>query len=174
MNRSNQSATRVAIIIGMMVLAALTRLIPHPANFTAVLAVALFSGAKLKNKSFAVLLPLIVMMLTDLFKGFYSLMPFVYASVAITALIGIYVGRKSNPLMIIGGSLTGSVIFFLVTNAGVWSINPQLYPQTWSGLVTCYDFAAPFFRNQIFGDLFFNFLLFGSYHLVKTKVPALA
>jgi hypothetical protein len=174
MYRSNQSIIRATIIIGMMVLAALTRLLPHPANFTAVLAVALFSGAKLKNKSLAVLLPMIVLMLTDLIKGFYSLMPYVYVCVVITSLIGIYVGRKSNPIMIIGGSLLGSLIFFLVTNAAVWSINPQLYPQTWSGLATCYDFAAPFFRNQLFGDLFFNFLLFGSYQVAKGRIPSLA
>src|SRR6185369_11321907 len=124
MTFSNQSITRGAIIIGMMLLAAFTRLLPHPANFTAILAIALFGGAKFKNPSLAIVVPLIVMLMTDLFIGFYSLMPFVYGCIALTAIIGLYVGKKSNPVFILGGSLAGSILFFLVTNAAVWNLNP--------------------------------------------------
>src|ERR1043166_7525411 len=104
MKTSAQTIPRATVIIVMMVLAALTRLLPHPANFTAILAIALFGGAKFKNTSLAIVIPLIVMVITDLFKGFYSLMPFVYACIALTAMIGMYVGRKSNPVFIILGS----------------------------------------------------------------------
>lgn len=173
MNSSNQTITRAAIIAGMMLLAAFTRLIPHPANFTAVLAIALFGGAKFKNPSLAVVLPLGVMLITDLMIGFYSLMSFVYACIALTSIIGMYVGRKSNPVFILCGSLVASTLFFLVTNAAVWYHNPQ-FTQTASGLLTCYDFAVPFYRNQLFGDLFFNFVLFGSYRLAKAKIPSLS
>ncbi len=173
MNTSNQNITRVAVITGMMLLAGLTRLIPHPFNFTAIMALALFGGAKFKNTPLAIVLPLIVMLITDAIIGFYSLMPFVYGCIVITALIGTSVGKKSNPVYVIGGSLISSVLFFLVTNAAVWYHN-LLFTQDTSGLIACYTIAVPFFKNQLLGDLFFNFMLFGSYRLVKSRVAALA
>jgi hypothetical protein len=173
MNTSNQNITRIFIVIGMMLLAAFTRLIPHPWNFTSIMALALFGGAKFKNSSFAIVIPLIVMLITDLFIGFYTLMPFVYGCIVVTSLVGMLVGRKSNPLYVIGGSLASSVLFFMVTNAAVWYHNPQ-FAQNPAGLFACYNIAVPFFKNQVSGDLFFNFILFGSYRLVKTRVPALA
>src|SRR5262245_62123749 len=105
MNISNQNIIRIAIIGGMMLLAGLSRLLPHPANFTAIMALALFGGAKFKNSSLAIVLPLIVMLITDAIIGFYSLMPFVYGCIVITSYIGMSVGRKSNPLYVIAGSL---------------------------------------------------------------------
>lgn len=173
MNPSNKIVVRNVIIAAMLLLAAFSRLIPHPANFTAVLALALFGGAKFKNTSLAVLVPLIAMLITDLIIGLYSLMPFVYACIAATALIGTYVGRKSNPGFIIGASVVSSTLFFLVTNAAVWYHNPN-FAQSSSGLMMCYDFALPFYRNQLFGDLFFNFVLFGTFKLAKTRIAALA
>jgi hypothetical protein len=172
MNTSNQNITRVVVIAGMMLLAGLSRLIPHPFNFTAIMALALFGGAKFKNTPLAIVIPLIVMLITDAIIGFYSLMPFVYGCIVVTALIGTSVGRKSNPLYVIGGSLISSVLFFLVTNAAVWYHNPQ-FTQDASGLMMCYDIAVPFFKNQLSGDLLFNFVLFGSYYLAKARIPAL-
>ena len=173
MNTSKQSMIRFSIILLMMLLAAFTRLIPHPMNFTAVLAIALFGGAKFRSSSLAIVLPLVVMLITDFFIGFYSLMPVVYSCIAITAIVGKYVGRTNRPAYIVIASIVCSLFFFLVTNAAVWYNNP-MYATNLSGLMKCYDIAIPFFRNQIFGDLFFNFMLFGSYKLVKTKIPALA
>lgn len=173
MKTINNSPTRNLIIAGLMLLAAFTRLIPHPANFTAVMALALFGGAKIKNQPLAFVIPLIVMLITDLVIGFYSLMPFVYGSIVLTVLIGKYVGRLSNPVFIIGGSLVSSIVFFLITNAAVWYHNPQ-YAQSLPGLMLCYDVAIPFFRNQVFGDLFFNFLLFGTFKIAQTKITSLA
>ena len=173
MTTSNHNIIRIAVIGGMMLLAGLSRLIPHPFNFTAIMALALFGGAKFKSKPLAVVLPLIVMLITDAIIGFYSLMPFVYGCIVITALIGTTIGQKANPFYVISGSLISSVLFFLVTNAVVWYHNPQ-FTQDPSGLMFCYDVAVPFFKNQISGDLFFNFILFGSYRLVKSRIPSLA
>jgi hypothetical protein len=173
MTTSNQNIIRIAVIGGMMLLAGLSRLIPHPANFTAIMAVALFGGAKFKSKPIAVVGPLIVMLITDTIIGYYSLMPFVYGCIVVTAVIGTTIGRKSNPLFVIGGSLVSSVLFFLVTNATVWYHNPQ-FSQDSSGLIACYIYAVPFFKNQLIGDLFFNFILFGSYRLVKARIPSFA
>src|SRR4051812_27413662 len=119
MTNSNQT-TRFALITGMIVLAAFTRLIPHWPNFTAVLAIALFGGAKFRNAALAIIIPLIAMLITDLsyakmqfgstnlFIGHHSLMPLVYGCIAVTSLIGIYVGKKANTAFIIGGSLVSS------------------------------------------------------------------
>jgi hypothetical protein len=172
MPTSNQ-IIRTAVIMGIMLIAAFTRLIPHPANLTAIMAVALFGGAKFRKSPFAILVPLMIMLITDLFIGFYSLMPIVYGCIALTTVIGTYVGKKSNPLFVIGGSVLASTIFFLVTNATVWYHDPN-YSQNANGLLMCYNAGIPFYRNQLFGDLFFNFVLFGSYKLAKSKYPALA
>ena len=161
---------RPIIVLAMMLLAAFTRLIPHPANFTAIMAVALFGGAKLKNPFVAIVAPLSVMLITDLVIGFHSLMPLVYTCIALSALIGIYaVGEKSNTLGVISGSILSSTLFFLVTNFGVWFHNPE-YPQNVEGLMACYIVAIPFYGNQLFGDLFFNAILFGSFALFSKKV----
>ena len=173
MTTSNQNTVRTLIVISMMLLVAFTRMLPHAPNFTAVMAVALFGGAKFKRTSFAILIPLLVMLVTDIFIGFYSLMPVVYGCIALTTLMGMYAGKKSSALFIIGASLLSSIIFFLATNAAVWYHDP-LHTQNVAGLIACYDEAIPFFRNQLFGDLFFNFVLFGSYRLVKAKYPVMA
>ncbi len=173
MKNSNQNIIRIVVIASMMLIAGLSRLIPHPFNFTAIMAVALFGGAKFRNPSLAIVLPLIVMLITDAIIGFYSLMPFVYGCIVITALIGTLIGRKSNPLYIIGGSLVSSLLFFLVTNGVVWFHDAQ-FAKNISGLMTCYTVALPFFKNQVFGDLFFNFVLFGSYRLVRARIPSLS
>lgn len=184
MNTSNQTI-RIALITGMMVLAAFTRLIPHPANCTAIMAVALFGGAKFRNAALAILVPLGVMLLTDLSYstiryggtdvtlGLHSLVPLVYGCIAVTSLIGIYISKRSTAGYIIGASLVSSTLFFFVTNAGVWFHNPQ-FTQDASGLITCYNLGIPFYRNQLFGDLFFNGALFGIYALAQKKLPVLS
>ncbi len=184
MNTSNQNITRVIVIAGMMLLAAFTRLIPHPANFTAVLAIALFGGAKFKKPALAILIPLVVMLLTDLtystirygstdvIVGFYSLMPLVYSCIAVTSLIGIYISKKQNMAFIFLGSVVSSTLFFLVTNAGVWYHSLQ-YAQNAQGLTACYAAGIPFYGNQLLGDLFFNAVLFGAFSLVSKRVPVL-
>lgn len=183
MKTSNQN-TRIILIIGMMMLAAFTRLIPHPANFTAVLAVALFGGAKFRNAALAILVPLLVMLFTDIsystiryggtnvVMGFHTLMPLVYGCIALTSLIGIYISKKKNAGYIIAASIVSSTLFFLITNAGVWYHNAE-FAQNATGLIMCYDLGIPFYRNQLIGDLFFNGVLFGVFSLVSKRVPVL-
>lgn len=184
MNISNNNTTRIAIITGLMVLAAFTRLIPHPANFTAVLAVALFGGAKFKNTTLAIIIPLLVMLVTDLTYssiqfgstsiviGAYSLMPLVYGCIAITSLIGVYISKKPGAGYMLGGSIVASTLFFLITNAGVWYHNHQ-FPQDANGLMMCYGLGIPFYGNQLIGDIFFNTVLFGTFALASRKIPVL-
>jgi hypothetical protein len=144
----------------LILIGVLTRFFPHPFNFTAVGAVALFSGYYLKDKRLALIIPLAVMLLSDWKLGFYQwqLMASVYASFAIIVFLGIAIrGRKwffSLPT-----SVLGTIIFFLVTNWAVWQFG-NWYPHNFSGLVTCYLSGLPFLKNNFAGDLIYTFGFF--------------
>jgi hypothetical protein len=75
---------------------------------------------------------------------------------------------------VISASLLSSIIFFLVTNLPLWYLDQGLYPMTWSGTMTSYTLAIPFFNNQILGDLFYNGVLFGAYALIGSTSKARA
>ena len=150
----------------LIVVAAITRFIPHPFNFTAIGAMALFSGANFKDKRYAFLLPIITMLLTDLYFGFhFSIVP-VYLCFAFTVWMGIRISRNQKPFVIASASVISSFVFFLITNLPVWYADLSLYPITIKGTLQSYNMAIPFFSNQIIGDLFYNTILFSVYHLV--------
>jgi hypothetical protein len=71
-----------------------------------------------------------------------------------------------------GAAVASSVLFFLITNFGTWTLS-GMYPMTASGLAACYVAAIPFFQNTIAGDLFYSGLLFGGFALLERAVPAL-
>lgn len=150
-----------SIAIGLIIIAILLRVLPHPANFAPVGAVALFAGVYLK-KSYAVWLPLTIMIVSDFFIGLHSVVAFTWGSFVLIGLIGLWVRERKNVPNIIFGTLTGSFLFFFITNFGVWGFTP-LYAKTWQGLVQCYVMAIPFFRNTVLSDFFFVAVLFGAY-----------
>jgi len=141
------------------------RFIPHPPNFSPVAAIALFGGFYYR-KYWSAFLPLAILFFTDFFLGFYEIkiMLSVYASFALIALIGIVVRKYKSLPTIIGGSLTGSLLFFLATNFAVWLFG-NWYSHNLSGLANCFYMALPFFRNTLMGDLFFTSVFFGLYEL---------
>ena len=150
---------RDLIVLSLLVLAVITRLLPHPPNVTPIAAIALFGGCNIKDKNLAFVLPLLCMFLTDLFLGFHIIMPFVYLSFMCISYIGI------NSEKITNGTIFGSsLLFFLVTNFGVWFFG---YPNTLAGLVSCYTLALPFFVNKIIGDLVFTHSLNYSFSKIK-------
>ena len=157
---------RNIIILSMMALAVLTRLLPHPPNVAPITAIALFGGCYIKDKNLALALPLLCMFITDLFLGFHMIMPFVYISFMCISYIGIG-SKKINNGTILGSSL----LFFLVTNLGVWYLG---YPNTLAGLVSCYTLALPFFVNTIIGDLFFTHSLSYSFSKLEERYPVLS
>lgn len=151
--------------IAIIVFAVTLRLLPHPPNFAPIAAMALFGGCHLAKK-YALVIPLLAMLISDLFLGFHSTMPFVYGSFLATGLFGIWLKNHKSVLNVFGVSLFSSILFFLVTNFGVW-LSGGLYPKTLQGLLDAYVMAIPFFRNTIIGDLFYVGLFFGSYEIVK-------
>ncbi len=157
-------------VLTLVLIAGLSRLIPHPWNFTAIGAMALFSGARMPHKYLAFLAPLLTLVWTDAILGFHSTGLYVYAAVALITIIGFLTEAKTN--RILTGSFAGSILFFTITNFGVW-FSQGLYPRTFQGLVDCFAMAIPFFGNQVMGDLFYTGVLFASYQALKTYVPSL-
>jgi len=139
------------------------RFLPHPANFAPIGAIAIFSGIYLPKK-WAIILPLIAMLFSDLFIGFYALpiMFSVYAGFIIMGLIGLQIRKNKKLSTVLGGTILGSAIFYLVTNGAVWAFG-SLYPHTVAGLMQSYAMAIPFFRNSMLGDLFYTGVLVGAY-----------
>lgn len=140
------------------------RILPLWPNFAPIAALALFSGVYLKRRA-AIVVPLVAMMASDFLIGLHSLILFTWGCFVLVGVIGWWVRKNKNIMTVIGGSLAGSVLFYLVTNFAVWAFTP-LYERNLSGLVQCYMMAIPFFRNTVLGDLFFVGVFFGVYELV--------
>jgi hypothetical protein len=144
----------------------LSRLVPHPANMTAVGGVALFSGAKFGSWK-ALVVVFFTMLISDAIVGFHAVMWATYGSLALAILVGKWIGSSARVSKLVGGILISSLIFFVITNFAVWAKTP-LYPKTLNGLIDCYTMAIPFFRNSIVGDMVYAPLFFGVYELVTT------
>ncbi len=157
---------RYTILAALMILAAaLTRLLPHPVNVAPIAAMALAGGVYL-DKRYSLVIPIVALLISDLFLGFYLILFFVYGSVVLIGLAGLWLRDHKKPLPVFGATIFSSVLFFLVTNFGVWIVGPEMYPKTWTGLLECYTAGIPFFRNTLFGDLFYVAILFGIFELL--------
>jgi len=168
----NLFSLKFFIITLIIVLAVLTRFLPTPPNFAPIAAIALFGGTFFADRRLAFLIPLLAMLLSDIFLGLHSTLLFVYGAFALIVLIGMKLGKNLNPLRLTGAALAGSTLFFIITNFGVWLISAY-YPLTPAGLIACYTAAIPFFHYTILGDLFYTAVIFGSYELARRSVPAL-
>ena len=165
--------TRIIVLLSAILAAAALRLVPHPPNFTPIGAMALFSGAYLGRRGpVALAAPLGALLLSDLVLGFYRGMPTVYFSVALVVLIGAVALRRVSPLRVGGAAIASSILFFVLTNFGMW-LSSGFYPRTLAGLQACYVAAIPFFQNTVAGDLFYAALLFGGFALLERVVPKL-
>lgn len=166
------SKPRFWVLVCMILAAAASRLIPHPPNAASITAVALFGGAYLADKRLAFLVPIAALFLSDLVLGLYSHMEVVYGSFALVVCIGLLLRRRRTPLAIGGAALASSILFFVLTNFGVWVFG-SLYPRTIAGLFACYVAAIPFFQNTLLGDGLYTVALFGGFALAERWWPAL-
>jgi len=158
---SKKFSNREIIILLFIILAAVIRLIPHPPNFAPITAMALFGGLNFQNKKLAYAIPILAMVVSDLFLGFYSISIFVYLSfIAIT-----YIGTTIKKINI-SNIFLSSLLFFIITNLGVWILG---YPMTIEGLLTCFTLALPFFGYALAGDLFFSLLFKYGFKSVEKK-----
>ncbi|MDO8513227.1 MAG: hypothetical protein Q7S37_01885 [bacterium] len=164
-SRLNEKTPNYYIIYGLIAIGVVARLLPHPANFAPISALALFSGAYLSRRN-AIIIPLAAMLISDIFLGFHIIMPYVYTSFLIVALLGVYLKNNIKFRNIFALSLSGSLIFFIITNFGVW-LQSGMYPHTLTGLASCFTLAIPFYRNTLLGDLVYTTAFFGIYAFVE-------
>lgn len=183
MNQKN----RITVLVALIAAGIATRFLPHAPNFTAIGATALFGGAMLNNNLRAFLIPAIALFISDLvinnvvygsmYEGFRLLTPgfaYIYGAFFITVLMGRYltIGFKALPL--IGAGFASSIVFYLITNFGVWAGEFSMYPKTFAGLMDSYIAGLPFLLNQVAGTVVYGAIMFGAaYYLTganKTKV----
>ena len=171
------------VLAVMILLAALSRLLPHPPNFSPVEAIALFGGAFFASRAWALLVPLAAMLVSDLvlagvlgssYAGYIGGVSFwsVYACIALSTVLGFGLRGKVGGPRLLGYSLAGSVLFFVATNFGAWLASP-FYPQTAAGLGAAYVAGIPFFQWTVLGTLAYAAILFGGFALLRRRVPAL-
>lgn len=169
----------------MIVSGVLMRLIPHLPNFSSLSATAMFGGAHLK-KRYAILIPLVAIAISDYLllyvnpfnspavnlsrihsinAMFHTTTPFVWASFAVSGLIGLWLRKNHKPSHIVLASLLASMQFYFITNFGVWA--GGMYSRGLDGLFTSYLMGLPFLRWTLLGDLFYSGVFFGSFALAK-------
>lgn len=168
----------------MILLAAFSRLIPHMPNFSPLGALGLFGAAHFSKKYLAFLIPILATWLSDLyinnvvygeyypeFVWFYRGFYWQYGSYLLITAAGLWIFRdRIRPAKVVSGALASGIIFFLVSNFGVW-LGSKLYPQTLEGLMTCYVAGIPFYKGTLFGDLFYTGVLFGAFYALQKWVP---
>jgi len=170
MDNSNIKFYSALVLIFIL---AFSRIIPHPPNFTPILGMAVFAGATFDKKIYSFLIPLVAMVLSDLFLGFHSSMIIIYLAICLNVLIGVYIVNISY-LKIISSLAIGSLVFFIITNFSVWALS-GMYPYNLEGLLSCYTMALPFFQNTIISTIlyglgaFFIFDLSNKYLLFRPK-----
>jgi hypothetical protein len=159
--------------IGLTVLSAMGRLIPHAPNVTPLGGSCLFAGSRISGP-LADLLPLAVMIATDPFVGGYTaISPVIYASFLISVWIGRRLVREVTAVRVGGAAFLCSLQFFLLTNLAVWFRAAEgpghMYAPTPGGLLECYAAALPFWGRTLAGDLLFSGALFGMYALLARQ-----
>ncbi|MDR2765643.1 MAG: hypothetical protein LBB90_11520 [Tannerella sp.] len=173
---------RFGIICAVILLAAVSRLIPHPAGFVPIAGMALFGAAYYGKRYWAYFIPIAAMMLSDFvlntwvysahMDGHLFWFLYTYGALALIVLMGTFTLKRVRVLNVAGSAVGASVIFYLVTNFGTW-ISSGMYPHTLEGLETCYIAALPFFRNGLAGDLLYTGVLFGAFELLMYTFPSL-
>jgi hypothetical protein len=174
----NLTSMKLHLSITLVFFAALTRLLPHPDNFTPIGAMALFGAAYFSRHIITLTIPFIALFVSDLvlnnivYKQYYPTFTFVtswwiYAAFGLVMLSGwLLLGKKVTVSRVAAASLIASTVFFLVTNFSVW-VESGMYARTGAGLAACYTAGLPFLKNTVLGDLFFSGVLFGAYHWLK-------
>lgn len=173
----NIVSPRKIFIVTAILIAAFSRLFPHIPNFTPIAAMALFGSVYLNDKRLAFIVPLMAMIISDIGLeittgwGFHNTIIYVYASFVLTSIIGLIVRNRPSFLSITAASIISSMLFFVITNFGVWAAGG--FQLGIAGLSTTYALGIPYFAPTLLGDLFFNGILFGAFYLAQRRYPVL-
>jgi len=157
MNKMNKNLKNYFLPICLIIVLSFSRLIPHPWNFTPVLAMGIFSGFYFKNFILGSFVVVFSMFVGDLFLGFHSTMFFTYTSLIIAVVLGLLIKKfKFTEILFYG--VASSVCFFLVTNFGAW-LTLEMYEKSFAGLLQSYILAIPFFHNTLISTFLYLILL---------------
>ena len=174
---NNKSYNTIYLIAGIILIGAISRIIPHAPNFTAMGAIALFGGRYINNERLKYIIPIGAMVLSDIaLKSIGINLPSwkvqvtIYLSFSLIVLMGDIFIKSKQPKSIIITSLGASTLFFLLSNLAVWANGG--YGYSIEGLITCYVMAIPFLSNTILGDLTYCAILFGAYQYITISSPA--
>jgi hypothetical protein len=176
---------RFSVLVLMVVMAGIYRLLPHPWNLAPFGAMALFGGAYFGSMIAAIFVPLVSLWISDLvlnnlifaqyfpeFTLFYSGFGWQYGSFVAISCIGLLLKNNVKPVNVLVASVGGSLLFFFVSNFGVWA-GGSIYPPTGVGLMACYTAGLPFLQNTLVGDLVFNIALFGAFEFLQARYSGL-
>ena len=163
--------------ISLIIILAFARLIPHPPNFTPIIAVAIISGYFFKNFNLSVLILLAAMLISDLFIGFYKNIIFVYLSLIFITFIFHKISSNISFKNLFIYGFAGSLIFFVISNFGVWVLGSPgaqdiAYEKSLNGLIQCYILAIPFFGNTFLSTLIFSYPAIFIYKSLTTRSGA--
>lgn len=182
MNNSNN--LKILFAVGLILVAAVSRLFPILPNFQPVMAIALFAGAVFaSNRLLGFIIPLTAMLMSDIllhffsesllgyYAGFHASMWSVYLSFGLIVLLGMRFASNFKPLAILGTGLASAILFFIVTNFSSWLFGLDIanmpYSKDITGLLRSYTEAIPFFRYTVGSVLLYSVVLFGSYSLAE-------
>ena len=181
----SKTAFQYIVLSAIILLAALSRVIPHMHNFSPLGAMALFGSAHFGRRWMALGVPIAATWLSDLllnngvYARFYTEFTWIspgfywtYGSYALIAMAGWVLLRKVTVGRVLGSAVLASLIFFAVSNLGCW-VGSTMYPQTIGGLMTCFAAGIPFLQGTLSGDIFYSGLLFGLYHVLQNRWASL-
>ena len=157
MNKHTKNFQSYSLPICLILILSLSRLIPHPSNFTPMLAVGVFSGFYFRNFLLGVLIVIFSMFLGDLYLGFHETMFFTYISLAVAVVFGLLIKRLKFTEILFSG-LASSACFFIITNFGAW-LTLAMYEKNFSGLLQSYAMAIPFFHNTLISTFLYLIVL---------------
>lgn len=176
----NSKKGRFILLATLVLLGIMTRFVPHYPNFTAVGAVALLSGRYFERKFFSYFIPLIFLWFSDIVLNIFVYPEYsagwqswigntwTYLGIALTIFIGSELVRKVSALNVIQSSILSSLIFFLISNFGVW-VNGSMYPAHAGGLIAAYAAGLPYFWSTLLANLIFSLIFFGGYEWLTQR-----
>ena len=170
-SRRNFALLAVALVVVAMATRVLFNSL-HVFNFNAVMAAGLFAGAYASNRRASYLVPIVAMLATDIVIGFYDwkLMLVVYGALTFAVVLGQWYRTSPSVLRLGAAALSGSLAFFLATNAAVWLFGDgTFYPHTIAGLMQSYAMGLPFYKMSFIGDLVWTTALFGSFEMLRAR-----
>jgi hypothetical protein len=158
----------------LVLIAVLTRFIPHMPNFSPVFGALLFGGVHLKRRD-AIWYPVALLAASDVVlttlvyrMRFGWEQSVTWLGFTVVALIGYWLRKRETVARSSFAVLAGPTCFFLISNLGVW-LGGRMYPETWRGLLTCYVAALPFYRNSLLASVAYSALLFGAHEIYRRR-----